>query len=154
STFTIVTPAGVSHIFTNGPIGSDGMSVEYEAQVANDAVNGDHFHVVGKIKQNGKEVGKTSQDYPMGSVLQNDPPQPNGLNFRCPDAVPASRADQSLVLAAMGMPQTQQPMVWNIPSGNFLFSSLLFPPPELVHMQCSYARGDMNCDGLVNNFDI
>jgi hypothetical protein len=130
--FNIITPDGVSHPYKNGDSGIDGMTVVHEPQVVQDATGKTWYRVVSCYTKNGRQVACGRVDYPVGSQLVADPPQPPGLVFLCPDAVPSDPTEEALVLDALGMADTVETQVWRIPSGEMHLMHDASPSPTTL----------------------
>jgi len=120
--FNIITPDGVSHPFTDGDSGVEGITVTHEPQVVQDRDGRTWYQVVSCFKKGGTQVGCAKVEFPPGSQLQHDPPQPPGTGFVCPDAVAASADVEQAVLEALGVADDTSTQVWSVPSGELQFS--------------------------------
>ena len=130
--FNVITPAGVSHPYTDGPTGAGDITVKWSYTYIH-APNGDYWHIEGVYTKPGVgRIGRTWKDFPPGSQLVPDPPQPPGLWLACPDAYPALPDEETLVLAELGMPDNPGTEVWWVPSSEFHFYHDAWPIPEIV----------------------
>ncbi len=127
--FNIITPDGVSHPYKNGASGVDGITVVHEPVVVQDATGKTWYRVVSRYTKDGRQVACGKTDYPCGSQLVPDPPQPPGLAFLCPDAEPATAEQEAGTLDALGVADTADTQVWWIPSGEMLLMHDASPAP-------------------------
>jgi hypothetical protein len=142
--FNVITPAGVSHPYADGPTGAGDIEVTW-SYIYVHSPNGDYWRVVGTyIKPGRGKIGRTWKDFPPGSQVQPDPPQPPGTFFVCPDAFPADPAFEAEILAELGMPDLPEPEVWWVPSNEFLFFHDAWLEPEIVKIGSGLLDGDQS----------
>jgi hypothetical protein len=132
--FNVITPAGISHPYRNGATGAAGITVTWTYTYIH-SPRGDYWRVTGIYTRAGRgRIGKTWKDFPPGSQVVPDPPQPPGTMFFCPDAMPVSPEEEEMILAEAGMPNNPFPEVWAVPSNDFLFVHDAWMEPELVRI--------------------
>ncbi|RMF85260.1 MAG: hypothetical protein D6744_01705, partial [Planctomycetota bacterium] len=140
--FNIITPNGVSHPFVDGPTGAGDIEVTWTYTYVHDFQNGDFWRVEGTLRKPGRGViGRMAQNFPPGSQLIPDPPQPPGLTLSCWDAVPVSARKEAKILAAAGLPDNPGTEVWLVPSGDLTFWHPAAQAPEIVHVEALPAGG-------------
>jgi hypothetical protein len=149
-------PGGVECIYVSFPPDRDegGVHISHEHWLASPGGGApDYIVVVSRscIPAGVCEGCKTA--FPPGSILIPDPPQPSGLAFMA-DRFPADPATESAVLASLGLPNNPWPEVWVLTTGDLYFFTDSNPPGPPVHISPATQPGDLNCDGVVNAFDI
>lgn len=130
----------------------DGFQISWVCQV-NNSPGGDTYTVYKHVSRNGVGGDGPKINFPAGSVLLPDPPQPPGLKFMA-DRYPADPATETAVLAALGLPDNPGPDVWFLASGDVYFFLNGQPPGPPVHFNPSHKYGDLNCDGVVDVLDV
>jgi hypothetical protein len=147
-------PPGAFAVFPFPPDGdAGGVHTSHEVWVNNPG-GGDTYTVVAVSCRPGVprcEGCKTT--FPPGSIYVPDPPQPPGLTFMA-DRFPADPATESAVLAFLGLPDNPEPEVWVLTTGDLYFFTDNNPPGPPVQIRPASQPGDLNCDGLINAFDI
>lgn len=130
----------------------DGAHIEHVLQV-NNSPGGDSYTVYEHVSRNGVGGDGPKTNFPPGSILIPDPPQPVGLKFFV-NRYPADPATESAVLAALGQPDNPWPEVWFVVSGDFYFFINGNPAGSPVHFSPSHKYGDLNCDNVVDLQDV
>lgn len=157
-----VTPNGTRIPVKNGEPGTvAGTTKCYQIVVLNTPA-GDQYMLITIIKRGNRELGRGRRVLPVGTEKQKPEdgaaesgiiPQPPGAAFFAPDEHPMSEEDEAAILAEMGIIDTPDTQVWEIPSGLTLQFTAMGPPDE-VFSQGGPPAGDLNCDGLVSVSDI
>lgn len=91
--------------------------------------------------------------FPPGSVIIPDPPQPPGLMFFAPQA-PVDPPTEVAVLQSLGLPDNPWAEVFEMTAGDMFFFINGNPPGPPVQFRPAFHAGDMNCDGIVDGLDI
>lgn len=152
--FNIITPNNVQYPFKNGPTSAEGIDATYSTVEVQDAAGRTHYQVNVEYSRGGRVIGTGRQHLPPGSQLLPDPPQPPGLVFMCPDALPATPEEEAIVLIELGISDTPETQVWDVPSGEFLLLHPGAPEPEPTIIESGSPDGDINYDGCIDLVDL
>lgn len=152
--FNIITPAGISHPFKNGPVDPPGTTMEYQPVYVQDGAGGEHWAVISNAYLNGRWVARHIEHFPPGSQLVPDPPQPPGTTVDCLFGEEAAPQEEAEILALAGLPDNPElAEVWFIPSGEVLMT-VPNRVAEMLWFQPLGRPGDVNGDGCIDLVDV
>lgn len=130
----------------------NGVHVSHEVWVNSPAGGPDNYVVVSRSCSAAGVCEGCKMNFPPGSILIPDPPQPAGLMMMA-DRYPADPGTEASVLASMGQPDNPWPEVWVLASGDIYFFLNGQSPAAPVHVSGAFRFGDMDCDGTINLLD-
>ncbi|HUN81620.1 MAG TPA: dockerin type I repeat-containing protein [Phycisphaerae bacterium] len=131
----------------------NGVHVSHEVWVNNPPGGPDNYIVVSRSCNAAGVCEGCKMNFPPGSILIPDPPQPAGLTVMA-DRFPADPATEAAVLASIGRPDNPWPEVWILPTGDLYLFLNGQPPAAPVHVSSATRPGDMNCDGAIDVNDV
>lgn len=131
----------------------NGVHVSHEVWVNSPAGGPDNYIVVSRSCSAAGVCEGCKMNFPPGSILIPDPPQPAGLMMMA-DRYPAEPATEAAVLASIGQPDNPWPEVWVLASGDLQFFLNGQPPAPPVHVSAAFRFGDVNCDGTSDLGDV
>lgn len=131
----------------------NGVHVSHEVWVNSPPGGPDNYIVVARSCNAAGVCEGCKMNFPPGSILIPDPPQPDGLMMMV-DRFPIDPATEAAVLASVGRPDNPWPEVWVLTTGDFYFFLNGQPPGPPVHVSPAFRPGDANCDGAIDSGDV